>query len=339
MKGLLGKILGGGPARVTPESLPDEGEMPEFRGISDWINSDPLTRGDLAGRVVLVDFWTLSCVNCIRTLPHLKAWHDRYRDSGLTVIGVHTPEFAFEKNPDNVTAALERFGIGYPIALDNDYAMWKAYRNHYWPAHYFVDRKGRIRYHHFGEGGYGHSEAVLRALLSEDGTALPDDAGTTEASGIDSGRAGTPETYLGYERMEYLGSPEPVKMDEVSRYSSVLKPATNVFYLDGDWEISREWAAPRSKDATLLFRIKASQVNLVMDADGRMKRMRVGLDGGPLKDDELGADAKREGDAATVEVNEGRMYELVDARGKYGERELRLTFPDPGIKLYAFTFG
>jgi thiol-disulfide isomerase/thioredoxin len=338
MRRLLGKLLGGGPGEVTPESLPTEGEMPEFRGISDWFNTEPLTREALRGRVVLVDFWTLSCVNCIRTLPHLKAWHDRYREAGLTVVGIHTPEFGFEKEAANVKAALERFGIGYAVALDNDYAMWKAYRNHYWPAHYFVDRAGRIRYHHFGEGGYDHSEAVLRALLSEDGS-VPEAPEVKTAADVDLSKVGTPETYLGYERLEYLGSPEPVKMDEVARYSTVMKPAGNVFYLEGHWEITREWAAPRSEDATLLFKLKASSINLVMDAGQEMKRVQVEMDGGPLRDHEMGADAKNIDKRSVVYVNEGRMYELVNTQGTYSERELRLTFTDPGVKLYAFTFG
>ncbi|MEA3249366.1 MAG: redoxin domain-containing protein [Patescibacteria group bacterium] len=339
MRRLLGKLLGGGPARVTPDSLTDEGEMPAFRGISDWINTDPLTRNDLDGKVVLVDFWTLSCVNCTRTLPHLKSWHDTYKNSGLRIVGIHTPEFAFERDAVNVRATMERHGIEYAVALDNDHAMWKAYRNHYWPAHYFVDRKGRIRYHHFGEGGYGHSESVLRTLLSEDGTELPAVIESEEGADVDLSRVGTPETYLGYERLEYLGSPEPVKMDEVSRYSTVMKPAGNVFYLEGDWEISREWAAPRSENASLLFKVRASRVNLVMDTNQRMKRVQVELDGGPLRDREAGVDTTNVDKMSIAEINEGRMYELVDTRGKYSERELRLTFIDPGTKLYAFTFG
>lgn len=339
MKGLIGKILGGGSARVTPESLPDRGEMPEFRGISVWLNSKPLSRETLKGKVVLVDFWTLSCVNCVRTLPHLKAWHERYRDSGLVIVGVHTPEFGFERERAAVEAAVRRFDIAYPVALDDDYETWKAYRNHYWPAHYFVDRTGRVRYHHFGEGGYAHSEAVLRSLLSEDGTPLPDATDTEDRTETDFDKIGTPETYLGYERLEYLGSPEPVNPRGVARYSPVMRPAANVFYLDGDWEISREWAAPRSENAALIYRFQASRVNLVMDADGEARTVLIELDGGPLKDDELGADAERDEDTTVIKVNEGRMYELVDARGKYGEHGLRLTFPEPGVRLYAFTFG
>jgi len=337
MRRLLDKLLGVGGARITPESLNDEGEMPEFRDVSDWINTVPLTREALAGKVVLVDFWTMSCVNCIRTLPHLAAWYEKYRDAGLVIVGVHTPEFGFEHERAVVEAAVRRFGITYPVALDNGYAMWNAYRNHYWPAHYFIDRRGRIRYHHFGEGDYAHSETVLRVLLSEDGTVLPEMTAAEETE-IDFSKVGTPETYLGYERLEYLGSPEPMKMDAVSHYSTVREPASGVFYLDGDWEISREWAAPRSENAALLFKISASRVNLVLDADGP-KRFRVELDGEALLDSELGADAKDDGENTIVEVNAGGMYEIVDTRGKYGEREMKLTFAEPGIRLYAFTFG
>jgi len=338
MRRLLDKLLRVRAARVTPESLTDEGKMPEFRGISDWINTEPLTREALAGKVVLVDFWTMSCVNCIRTLPHLKAWHEKYRDAGLVIVGVHTPEFGFERQRSAVEAAVRRFGITYSVALDDDYEMWKAYRNHYWPAHYFIDRKGRIRYHHFGEGDYAHSETVLRVLLSEDGTGLPEMTAAADAPEVDFSKVGTPETYLGYERLEYLGSPEPVKMDATSRYSTVREPASGVFYLDGDWEISREWAAPRSENAALLFKIDASRVNLVLDTDSP-RRFRIELDGGPLRDGELGTDAKNEDGGTIVEAVTGGMYEIVDTRGKYGDHELRLTFPEPGIRLYAFTFG
>lgn len=338
MRRWLARLLGDGAARVTPDSLPDEGRMPEFHGISDWLNSEPLTCAGLTGRVVLIDFWTLSCINCIHTLPHLNGWHDAYYDAGLTIVGIHTPEFGFERRRENVEEAIARHGIRFAVALDNDYAMWKAYRNHYWPALYFIDRKGRIRYHRFGEGNYAHSEAVLRALLSEHGP-VPVPPGPTDAADeTEVGRSVTQETFLGYERLEYLGSPEPVRMDAASRYSTVLRPATNVFYLDGEWEIAREWAAPRSADSSLLFRINAAAANLVMESGEDIAKVTLELDGRALRDDELGDDARNEGGKTVVTVKEGRMYSLLDIGGDPEEHELRLSFPEPGVKLYSFTF-
>lgn len=335
--GILKRILGGGRGQVSAQSLPREGRAPEFVGIESWINSEPLTLAALRGKVVLVDFWTYSCVNCVRTLPHLNAWHETYAKRGLVVVGVHTPEFEFEKDRANVEAAVARFGIRYPVALDTGFATWGAYKNRYWPAHYFVDAKGYIRYHHFGEGAYEHSEAVIRALLDETGA----DTGIAIVSeGIDAGadfkKIGTSETYLGFSRLEYLGSPESVRKDAARRYSAISEPASNIFYFDGEWEIRDDFAVPRSPDAAILYRATAAKMNLVMGPNGAATRVRVTLDGKPLDGASRGADADAD---SVVTVTDGRMYELVDLRGAYGTHLLRLEFPDPGTKCYAFTFG
>ncbi len=333
---------------VDAGQLSVEGELPEFEGLTGWLNSPPLTKKQLAGKTVLVDFWTHSCVNCLRTIPHLRAWHEAYARHGLVIVGVHTPEFGFEKDAAGVALAVERLGIAYPVALDNDYVLWNRYRNRYWPAHYFADARGRLRYHHFGEGGYGHSEAVIRALLREAGAELP--AASTPPDGPAPARSPdqTPETYLGFDRLEYLGSPESVRPGVSQRYSAVSRPALNVFYLDGVWEIGNEFAVPREAGARLLYRIAAGQVNLVMEGAKGGSRVEVELDGQPLDAANRGVDVGGDGDGPTVAlVKEGRMYNLLDARGPStrlgtgdrSEKLLELTFIDPGTKVYAFTFG
>jgi thiol-disulfide isomerase/thioredoxin len=339
MRTFLSKLFGGGEPRVDPGSLPVEGRAPEFARIAAWFNSEPVAMASLRGKVVLVDFWTYSCINCIRTLPHVKAWHDAYKDRGLVIVGVHTPEFEFEKDPENVKAAIARYGIEYPVALDNDYATWEAYKNHYWPAHYFIDAKGNVRYHHFGEGAYGHSEAVIRALLAEAGSAPPETVAKEGGKAPDFSRIGTPETYLGFDRMEYLGSPESVRLDEPSRYSAVNDPALNIFYFDGSWDVKRDHAVPAGSGARLVYKCRASKVNLVMAGSPEGKRVRVRVDGKALGDAMRGTDAKDENGEAVVTVKDGRLYELVDAKGDYADKLLELTFLDPGTKCYAFTFG
>ncbi len=341
MNGLLKKLLGQNtdPERVAPGSLPIEGEMPEFVGIESWINSSsPLTKADLQGKVVLVDFWTYSCVNCLRTLPHLMGWHQNYSQRGLVIVGVHSPEFEFEKERANVEAAVKRHGIEYPIALDNKMKTWQAYRNHYWPAHYFIDRRGKIRYHHFGEGGYRYSEQVIRLLLEEDGGSLPIWTDTDATDRLDVRDIGTPETYLGYTRLEYLGSPERVMMGEVGRYSIPERPAGNVFYLDGEWEIHEEYAVPRSGDAKLVYRYRAAEINLVMAAE-RETVVEILIDDRPLDESAKGTDVKFAAGKSVAAVKEARMYNLVNMRGKSGEHVLELRFPDPDIKCFSITFG
>jgi thiol-disulfide isomerase/thioredoxin len=334
----LGKLFGKSSQKLNPASLANEGPAPELRGISRWQNSAPLSLAELRGKVVLVDFWTYSCVNCVRTLPSLKAWHERYAAAGLVIIGVHTPEFAFEKDEANVADAVARFGITYPVALDNDYATWNAYRNEYWPAHYFIDAKGNIRYHHFGEGGYDDSESVIRALLDEAGLDGVKEKTETPKE-IDYSHIGTPETYLGFNRLEYLGSPESVLNERPQRYSSVREPAQGVFYFDGDWTVRAEYAEPATSGAAIVYRFNASKVHAVFNGNGADARLRIWLDGAPLSEKNFGADAKLGTGESTLTVHDGRMYDLVDLRGEQDTHLLRIEFLDPGVHCYAFTFG
>jgi thiol-disulfide isomerase/thioredoxin len=335
--GLLSRFLrpaGGVP--VDPTTLPVEGRAPEFAGITAWLNGGPLTVAGLAGKVVLVDFWTYSCVNCVRTLPYVQAWHEAYKDKGLVIVGVHTPEFDFEKDEANVRAALAKYGITYPVAMDNDYATWNAYSNHYWPAHYFVDAKGDVRYHHFGEGNYGHSEAVIKALLAEAGAAASGDVSGTIDAGVDFKKIGSPETYLGFDRLEYLGSPEAVRPGVVTKFTAPKTAALNVFYFSGAWELDKDCAMPREGGAAITYRVRAAKVHMVLSGGGETKKIRVTVDGRPLSANERGADVDAD---SVVTVNDGRMYDLVDGRGDYGEKLLELTFLDPDVKCYAFTFS
>jgi thiol-disulfide isomerase/thioredoxin len=334
----LDKIFRRHMTALNPTSLQREGTAPEIRGIAEWLNSTPLTLASLRGKVVLIDFWTYSCVNCVRTLPAIKAWHARYASAGLVIIGVHTPEFDFEKDVRNVRAAVERFGITYPVALDNDYATWNAFHNEYWPAHYFIDATGEIRAHHFGEGGYENSEAIIRALLAEAGLNAPETEPETQKE-IELSHARTPETYFGFNRLEYLGSPESVRNDAVQRYSAVREPAAGVFYFDGSWTVHGEYAEPSESGAAVIYRFTASKVHAVMDGGASGARVRIALDGQPLTEKNRGADVTLDAGAATLTVREGRMYDLVDLRGETGAHLLRVEFLDVGARCYTFTFG
>ena len=335
----LADLLGRGRS-VEAASLTVEGPMPDFDGLGPWLNSEPLTAAGLAGRVVLVDFWTYSCINCLRTLPHLQAWHETYGNSGLTIIGVHTPEFDFEKDPNNVRRAIGRYGLSYPVVLDNDYTLWNRYRNRAWPAHYFIDTRGNIRYRHFGEGGYAHSEEILRTLLTEAGRDLPAEPVHLAEPTLACERQLTPETYLGFDRLEYLGSPEPVQVRVPRLYSSVAQPGLGIFYLDGRWQIEPDCIIPAGLPAKLIFRCRAASINLVA-APGAAPGCRIGirLDGRPLKTDENGGDAVIESGVSYAIIDEPRLYRLVDRGAACGELLLELEVDRPGAKLYSFTFG
>ncbi len=335
--GIIDRIFRRPSGRVSAQSLPVEGKAPEFKDVTGWLNTPPLSMKGLAGKVVLVDFWTYSCVNCVRTLPFLSAWHEAYKEKGLVIIGIHTPEFDFERDAANVEAAVRRSGISYPVALDNGYAMWNAYRNHYWPAHYFIDARGRVRYHHFGEGGYEHSEAVIKALLQEAGVigAVGEVSGSVPQD-VDFKKIGTPETYLGFTRMEYLGSPESVRKDSSQRYSAVRDPAPNVFYFDGAWEVRDEYAITAETGSRVVYKVTAAKVHLVMEGPAEGAEVEVRLDGVPITAEQRGKDVN---DNGVVRVREGRLYDLVDMGGRYGTHLLELTFRSPGVKCYAFTFG
>ncbi|HTK04979.1 MAG TPA: thioredoxin family protein [Candidatus Eisenbacteria bacterium] len=326
---------GGANAEVLPVLAQT---MPEFTDIKAWLNSPPLAAAGLKGKVVLVDFWTYSCINCIRTLPYVTSWHEKYKDKGFTVIGVHTPEFAFEKIESNVRDAIERHHITYPVAMDNDYGTWNAYNNQYWPAEYLFDAQGRLRHVNFGEGEYDVTERDIQLLLEEQGAKV-DEGMTKVPSDVDFSQIGTPETYLGYGRAEYFGSPEPVKKDAPQTYSAPSAPRDGLFYLFGTWTIEEERAVLDAASGGIVYRYQASNANLVMGSAKGAVSAEVTLDGAPVPAGLRGADIVERDGKTYVEVSAERLYSLIDARGDYSTRTLRIRFLDAGVQAYAFTFG
>lgn len=323
-------------------TLPVEGALPALDSATTWLNSAPLSTPSLRGKVVLVDFWTYSCINCIRTLPYLRAWADKYREQGLVVIGVHSPEFAFEKKLDNVEKATGRFGITYPVAIDNDFRIWRAFRNTYWPALYFIDAEGRIRHHQFGEGGYQRSEQVIRELLAEAAGRRPAqaDAVAPHASGAEAApdlaafRSG--ETYLGYAQATGFKSPQGLRVDQRRDYT-VGDLAPNTWGLSGAWTIASDHVAAQLPGAALAYRFDARDLHLVLGpgADGRPVRFRVTLDGAPPGADH-GADIDADGHGV---ISGTRLYQLVRQSGAVRVRRFDIHFLAPGANAYAFTFG
>jgi len=339
--------LGRGAAGLMPVSkttgLPVEGEMPSLSGATAWLNSAPLTSDSLRGKVVLVDFWTYSCINCLRTLPYVKAWYDKYRDHGLVVIGVHTPEFAFEKDPGNVQRAVAELNVRYPVALDNDYAVWRRFDNHYWPAHYFIDASGKIRAHQFAEGGYDESEHVIRQLLTEAGqTDLPP-AGemAVPVSGVeasaDPAPNRSPETYVGYRRAENFRSPGGVAKDQPHAYSAPSYLDTNQWALSGTWTVDREKAVLSATPGSIQYRFSARDLHLVLGpvVAGKPVRFRVLLDGRAPGPDH-GMDTNANGDGV---VTEQRLYQLIRESSGVEDHTFTIEFLEDGVQAYAFTFG
>ncbi|HLZ67103.1 MAG TPA: cytochrome c biogenesis protein DipZ [Aliidongia sp.] len=322
--------------------LPVEGTLPPLTGAVEWLNSPPLTAEGLRGKVVLVDFWTYSCINCLRSLPYLRAWADKYRDQGLVVIGVHAPEFAFERDPGNVRRATKDLGITYPVAIDNNYAIWRAFENEYWPAHYFIDAEGRIRYHHFGEGEYAESEAVIQQLLAEAGrTNVPhgfvQDEGTGALAAADEDDIASPETYVGYRRAENFASAGGEVADQPHAYSAPTQLMQNQWGLDGNWKVEDEKAELDGTSGRIVFRFHARDLHLVLGpgADGKPIRFRVTLDGKPPGSDH-GADTDADGQGT---VTSQRLYQLVRQGHVAGDRTFEIEFLDPHVQAFAFTFG
>ena len=320
--------------------LPVEGEIPSLEPLGPWINSAPLSAVQLEGKVVVLDFWTYSCINCLRSIPYVRAWHEQYADDGLVVIGIHAPEFAFERNPANVRRAVRDLGIRYPVALDNGFDVWRALGNRFWPAHYFIDAKGRIRHHHFGEGHYDTSERVIRQLLAEAGRA-PSGGGmataTAEGAEIAAARASlrSPETYIGYGRAENFVSPGGFARDAAKTYGPAPL-ALNHWSLEGRWKVGRQSAVLESEDGEIAFRFHARDLHLVLGARGdRPVRFRVTIDGEPPGED-AGVDVAADGSGV---VRGERLYQLVRQEGPVRERTFRIRFLDPGVEAFAFTFG
>jgi cytochrome c biogenesis protein CcdA/thiol-disulfide isomerase/thioredoxin len=321
---------------------PVEGELPSLAGAVEWLNSPPLTREALRGKVVLVDFWTYSCINCLRALPYVKSWYQRYAPDGLVVIGVHAPEFAFEKDPANVRRAVKELGITYPVALDNNLAIWSAFNNQYWPAHYFIDAQGRIRGHHFGEGDYAESEALLRQLLAEAGaTQLAPKTAAVAAGGVeappDEAQLYSPETYLGYTRAANFSSPGAAVPDAAHDYQVPATLALNDWALAGSWRIEGERAVTAAANAAIEFRFRARDLHLVLGAPdpSRPLRFRVTLDGRAPGADH-GSDVQSDGSGT---VGEQRLYQLIRQAQPQGEHTFRIEFLDAGVQAYSFTFG
>jgi len=329
-------------ADKAPGALPIEGNLPPLDGAVQWLNSPPLTAQALKGKVVLVDFWTYSCINCLRSLPYVKAWAEKYRDQGLVVIGVHAPEFAFERDVGNVTKAMKDLGINYPVAIDNDFKVWRAFNNQYWPAHYFADAQGRIRYHHFGEGEYAESERVIQQLLREAGAAkVADGLINASAEGVqlapDMNEVQSPETYVGYQRAEHFVPETSLVPDKVSAYSAPSQLALNDWSLDGQWNVGPERATSGAPASRIVYRFHARDLHLVLGpgADHKPVRFKVLVDG-KVPGDAHGTDVAPDGSGS---VTAQRLYQLVRQTGGVTDRTFSIEFLDPGVSAYAFTFG
>jgi cytochrome c biogenesis protein CcdA/thiol-disulfide isomerase/thioredoxin len=325
-----------------PQALPVEGALPSLSGAVEWLNSPPLTPEQLKGKVVLVDFWTYSCINCLRSIPYVRAWADKYKDRGLVVIGVHAPEFAFEKTIDNVKQAVARLKIDYPVAIDNSYAIWRAFDNEYWPADYFIDAQGRIRHHFFGEGDYAESEKVIQQLLTEAGKGnLPAGVVSVSATGAeaapDEADVMSPETYIGYARSENFASPGGAVGDAAHDYSSGDLKQLNDWALAGDWTVGRQYATLNKTDGAISYRFHARDLHLVLGpgADGKPARFRVTIDG-VAPGESHGADVNAAGEGV---VTDHRLYQLVRQSGPIMDRTFTIQFLDPDVQAYAFTFG
>jgi cytochrome c biogenesis protein CcdA/thiol-disulfide isomerase/thioredoxin len=323
--------------------LPLEGESPSFAGATLWLNSPPLTTQGLRGKVIVVDFWTYSCINCLRALPYVQGWYDKYKDHGLVIVGVHAPEFAFEKDPNNVRRAVADLKVTYPVALDNDYAIWQAFNNQYWPAHYFIDAAGKIRAHHFGEGNYDESEAIIRKLLTDAGNANlpPAGMGGMKVEGVkaaaDEAHDQSPETYVGYKRAENFVSPGGFAQDQSHSYAAPGDFKLNQWALSGAWAVDAEKAVLTAAKGKIVFKFLARDLHLVLgpSVDGKPARFRVTLDGAAP-----GANHGADTDAAGLgAVNGQRLYQLIRQTGDVSEHVFAVEFLDSGVQAYSFTFG
>lgn len=329
-------------AAAPARELRVEGNFPSLAGATEWINSPPLTPEALRGKVVLVDFWTYSCINCLRTLPYLNAWAEKYKDAGLVVLGVHTPEFAFEKRSANVRRATKDLGIGFPVATDNDFAIWRAFGNRAWPAFYFVDAEGRVRHHQFGEGRYDKAEQVIQQLLAEAGQArvptglvAPSGQGTQAQPGAEPALSG--ETYLGHERAHGFASPGGLVRDGAKVYQAASSLRTNQWALSGDWTVEAERAVLNGANGRIAYRFQARDLHLVLGptANGKPVRFRVLVDGKPPLADH-GADTDSQGFGV---IDAQKLYQLVRQTANGKDRLFEIEFLDAGAQAYAFTFG
>ena len=327
---------------MPSDTFAADGPLTSFRSAAGWLNSPPLTPADLRGKVVLVDIWTYTCVNWLRTLPYVRAWAAKYKDQGLVVIGVHSPEFSFEKDADNVRRAVASLKVDYPVAIDSDHAIWRAFDNQYWPALYFIDAQGRIRDRHFGEDEYERSEKVIQELLAENGArGIGADMVAVKPIGVevsaDWGNLKSPENYLGYERTERFASPGGLSRDKSRPYTVPTQLKLDQWALSGEWTVKSEASSIAMPNGRLSYRFHARDVNLVMGpaAHGTSVRFRVLIDGQPPAAAH-GVDVDAQGNGT---VTDQRLYQLIRQPNPIVDRLLEIEFLDPGVEAFAFTFG
>jgi thiol-disulfide isomerase/thioredoxin len=325
-----------------PPSMIGRSPLYSLSGATGWINSKPLTAKQLKGKVVLVDFWAYSCINCLRSLPYIEAWAQKYKDSGLVVIGVHTPEFGFEQKLPNVQQAVQRFGVTFPVALDSKYSIWNAFHNQAWPADYFIDTKGKVRYQHFGEGGYDESERWIQELLKEtNAKPMPATAVSVQAQGVqaaaDMDDVRSPETYIGYARAQHFASPGGIKRDVEQLYTEPADPQLNEWGLAGKWVDHEQFAVLKAAAGKIIFHFQARDLHLVLGPtdSGKPVRFRVTIDG-RAPGDNHGVDTDAEGNGV---VTTYRLYQLVRQRGTVTQHIFTIEFLDPGAQAFSFTFG
>jgi thiol-disulfide isomerase/thioredoxin len=339
---VVGTLHDSRPTAATRSGLAVEGELPSLSGAIAWLNSPPLTSGALRGKVVLVQFWTYTCINWRRTLPYVRAWSEKYKDKGLVVIGVHTPEFEFEKDLDNVRQATKAMRVDYPVAIDSNYAVWRAFSNNYWPALYFVDADGRIRHHQFGEGDYQQSERIIQQLLAEAGMhnvsgdlVAIDPQGFEAAADWQDLKSG--ETYLGYQRTQNFASPGGSVVDARHVYGIPAGLGPNHWALAGDWTVKPGAIALIRADGRIAYRFHARDMHLIMGpgARGTSVRFRVTIDGRP-PGGAHGLDVDEQGNGTATEQ---RMYQLIRQQEPIVDRKLEIEFLDSGVEAFDFTFG
>jgi thiol-disulfide isomerase/thioredoxin len=327
------------PARAQ---LPIEGELPSLGGATEWLNSPPLTAAGLRGKVVLIDVWTYTCINWLRTLPYVRAWAEKYKNQGLVVIGVHSPEFPFEKNVDNVRRAAKEMRVDYPIAIDSDFAIWRGLKNQYWPALYIVDAQGRVRHHQFGEGEYDRSERIIQQLLSEAGVSgIGHDLVSVDARGAEAAadwdNLKSPENYVGYERTENFASRGGAALDKPHVYATPARLKLNNWALSGDWTVEKRATVLNKANGRIAYRFHARDLHLVMGpaARGASVRFRVLIDGQP-PGAAHGVDVDEQGNGT---VTEQRLYQLIRQQKPIADRQFEIEFLDSGVEAFAFTFG
>ena len=329
-------------AKTQLSKTRSEAEFPSLGGATGWLNSQPLTAASLRGKVVLIDFCTYTCINWLRQLPYVRAWAEKYKDQGLVVIGVHTPEFEFEHDLANLRRAAKELRVEYPIAIDNDYAIWRAFDNNYWPALYFIDAEGQLRHHQFGEGQYEQSEMVIQQLLTEAGiSGIGDELVSVDPRGIevaaDWDSLRSPETYVGYDRTENFASPGGTVLGVPRVYTAPAQLRLNQWALSGDWTMGKQATVLNQANGRITYHFQARDLHLVMRpaASGTSVRFRVLIDGQPPSAAH-GVDVNDQGNGT---VTEERLYQLIRYPEPIVDRQFEITFLDPGVQIYAFTFG